>query len=301
MRVLIAGGTGLLGRAFTARLLHSGHQVWVLSRSPQSARVPAGATVVKWDARTPRGWQELVGQVDAVANLAGENLGAGLWTASRKKRILESRVHAGQAIVAACEQAVRRPRVLLQASAVGYYGPTADQLLDETSPPGTDFLAQVCVAWEGATQPVEALGVRRVIIRTGLVLTPEGGFLPPVLLQFRLFAGGPIGNGMQWWPWIHLQDQLAAMEFLLLHETASGAYNLCAPNPVRMKDFGRELARALRRPYWLPAPAFVLRLLLGEMSLLVVGGQRVVPKRLLEAGYRFQFEQLGLALKDVVT
>lgn len=301
MQVLIAGGTGLLGRALTTRLVRGGHKVWVLSRNPQAATVPAGAAVVRWDARTPQGWQELVEHMDALVNLAGENIGGGPWTARRKKRILESRVHAGQAIVAACEQATQRPQVVLQASAVGYYGLAGDQILDEESPPGNDFQSKVCMAWEGATQPVEALGIRRVVIRTGLVLAPKGGFLTPLLLQYRLFAGGPLGSGKQWWPWIHLVDQIAAMEYLLFRADAWGAYNLCAPNPVCMADFGRELARALHRPYWLPAPAFGLKLLLGEMSTLILNGQRAVPLKLLQSGYSFQFEQLGRALHNVLS
>ncbi len=299
MNILIAGGTGMLGLPFAASLIADGHQVTILTRSPQTARLPAGAQAAAWDARTAQGWLAHLEAADVLVNLAGENIGAGRWTAERKARIVSSRVQAGQAVVEALRQAKKCPALLLQASAIGYYGPSDDRELDETSPAGADYLSRVCLEWEGATRPAEELGVRRVLLRTGIVLSAKGGALERLLLPFRLFVGGPMGSGRQWWPWIHLQDQICAMRFLLENPAASGAYNLCAPNPLPFHQFGRVLASVLRRPYWLPVPAFALRLLLGEMSTLVLDGQRALPRRLLQAGFTFRYPELKPALEDL--
>ncbi len=302
MRVLITGGTGLIGRRLTEDLLQDGHEVVVLSRRPEAhqATMPADVRLVRWDGRTPEGWGALVNEVDAVVNLAGENIAAGRWTAARKQRIRESRVNAGRALVAALEAAHTRPRVLVQASAVGYYGPRGDEVLTEEAPPGEDFLARVAVEWEASTAPVEKMGVRRVIIRTGVVLTPEGGALRRMLLPFKLGLGGPMGNGRQWFPWIHIADEVGAIRFLIENEHTSGPYNLTAPNPVRNVAFARALGRVLRRPAILPVPAFTLRLLFGEMATVVLDGQRALPKRLLEAGYTFRFVEVESALRDLL-
>ena len=300
MNILVPGGTGLIGNAFTETLVAEGNQVWVLSRNPEKARTPMGVKVFRWDGQTQQGWNHLLEQADAVVNLSGENLAASAWTAERKRLILASRVETGQAIVAALKNTSSKPKVLMQASAIGYYGPGDDRILDETSPTGQDFLAQICDQWEASTQSVEELSIRRVVIRTGLVQTAQGGMLPRLVLPFRLFVGGPLGNGQQWWPWIHLRDQVDAMVFLLKNPAAQGAFNLTAPGPVRMTEFGKTLGKVLHRPYWLPVPAFGLKLLLGEMSKIVLEGQRAVPRRLLELGYHFRFAQLEPALKDLL-
>jgi uncharacterized protein (TIGR01777 family) len=292
MNILIAGGTGMLGLPFTRSLLTEGHQVTILSRDPRAARIPVGAQVAAWDGRSANGWVSFLERADVLVNLAGENIGAGRWTAERKQRILSSRVQAGQAVVDALRQAKERPDLLLQASAIGFYGPSDASELDEFSPAGSDYLANICLQWEAATFPAEELGVRRVLLRTGIVLNQKGGALGKLLLPFRCFVGGPMGSGRQWWPWIHLHDQLAAMRFLITAPGASGAYNLCAPNPMPFNQFGRVLASVLHRPYWLPIPGFALRLLLGEMSTLVLDGQRALPRRLQEAGFIFQYPEL---------
>jgi uncharacterized protein (TIGR01777 family) len=308
MRILITGGTGLIGRPLVNALTRDGHEVIVLTRDPKRAAavLPAGARAHPWDARTATGWGHLADGADAIINLAGESIaGTGKipsrWTAERRKRIHESRVYAGLAVVDAVEAAAVKPKVLIQASAVGYYGQRSDDvILTEEAPPGQDFLGETCVAWEASTAPVEELGVRRVIIRTGLVLAVEGGPLPLLILQHRLFAGGRLGSGRQYWPWIHLHDEIAAIGFLLTNEKASGPFNLTAPNPVTAAEFSRVLGRVMNRPSLLPAPAFALRLVLGEIATLVLDGQRAVPKKLLDLGFKFRFAELFYALRDLV-
>jgi len=300
MRVIILGGTGLIGQEFTTALLNEGHQVWVLSRNPQTRQVPTGAAVVSWDGHTSQGWEGLVELSDAVVNLAGENLGEGRWSKTRKERIRSSRTDAGLAVVSAFQAASRKPKVLLQASAIGFYGASDDRGLNEESVAGNEFQSSICLDWEASTQAVENMGVRRVIIRTGLVLTAKGGVLPRLMLPFRLFLGGPLGSGQQWYSWIAMQDEIRAMMYLLKNEQSAGVYNLTSPEPLKMADFGKVLATVMHRPYWLPVPAFALRALLGEMSLLVLSGQKVVPQKLLREGFQFQFSSLKAALENIL-
>jgi uncharacterized protein len=299
MNVLISGGTGLLGNALIPALLAQQHGVWVLSRHPEAARVPSGAQLAGWDGRTAGGWGHLAGEVDVIINLSGESIGGGRWTTERKARIRTSRQEAGQALVSAIQQAAKRPALLIQPSGIGAYGPGADQVMDENAPRGIDYLSGVTADWEASTQLVEGLGVRRVIIRTGLVMAAQGGWMAPLLWPFRLFVGGPLGSGQQWWPWIHIQDYVGAVLFLMAHEELSGAINLVGPNPCRMAEFGEELAKVLKRPYWFPTPAFGLKLLLGEMSTLVLDGQRAIPRKLLEGGYVYRYPLLHPALEDL--
>jgi uncharacterized protein len=300
MKMIIAGGTGMIGRALTTELTAGGHTLWVLSRNPRKSSPHTGAHMVQWDSQSAAGWGHLVNEVDAIINLTGENIGAGRWTPARKREIVASRVQAGNAVVEAVRQASRRPRIVLQASAIGYYGNTGERVLDENDPPGDDFLGQVGVAWEASTKAVEDLGVRHMVTRTGLVVALKGGFMDPVLLQYRLFGGGSLGSGQQWWSWILLDDVVRAMRFLIEHDLARGAYNLTSPNPVRMSDFGRAVGSVLRRPHLIPIPAFVLKLVLGEMSQLVLEGQRVHPVKLLAAGFGFKHPELKSALHAVL-
>lgn len=304
MRILVSGGTGQIGSVFTKAMLEQGHQVAILSRRAAGSGAPqdealAGAELVGWDGRNVGPWAAELARADAVVNLAGENIGGHRWTAAHKARVLDSRVQAGRALASAIQQSARKPSVLVQSSAVGYYGPRGDEEVSEDAPIGGDFMAGICREWEGSTQPVEALGVRRVVIRSAIVLSKGAGALPRMALPFRLFAGGPLGSGRQWLPWIHPEDEVAAIAFLIQHEAARGAFNLCAPEPLTNADFGRTLAKVLQRPYWLPAPAFALRLLLGEMSTMVLDGQRAVPSRLLAAGFRFRFPRAEAALWDI--
>ena len=302
MRVLISGGTGLIGRALTRALVDRGDEVVILSRSPQrhAAHLPQGVQLLAWDGRTPTGWGEIVNTVDAVVNLAGANIAEGRWTAARKRVIRESRLHAGHALVEAIRNATSKPQVLIQASAVGYYGPRGDEIVTEDTPPGSDFLAQLAVEWEASTREVEAWGIRRPIIRTGVVLSMEGGALPRMLPPFKLGLGGPLGSGRQWFPWIHMADEVGAILFLLDREEAHGPYNLSAPNPVRNEEFTRALGEILHRPTLFRVPAFALRLLFGEMATVLLEGQRAIPRRLLDEGYTFRYEDVRSALRALL-
>ena len=300
MRVLITGGSGLIGRAVAPRLVAAGHSVVLLTRRPDRlGGLGEGITAEAWDGRTTLGWGPLVDGDSAILNLAGENLAAGRWTEGRKRRILESRVDSTRAVAEAVQKARVKPKVLLQASAVGFYGPLGDAEVDESASAGDDFLARVCVAWEKASDPVAEADVRRVLLRTGVVLSADGGALPKMARPFRWFVGGPLGSGRQGVPWIHLEDAARAIVFLMEREQASGPFNLTAPNPVDNRQLSRALGAVLARPSFLPAPAFALRLLLGEMADLLLTGQKAVPAALEDAGFRFGFPELEGALADL--
>jgi uncharacterized protein (TIGR01777 family) len=300
-RVVIAGGTGLIGRALAKELTQSGYEVVVLSRSPDlnKNRLSSGVRLVKWDGRSASGWIELAEGAKAIINLAGANLSGGRWTASRKRLILQSRLDAGKAVSQAVEGVVEKPEVLVQASAVGYYGPHGDEFVTEETPPGNDFQASVCVQWEDSTLSVEKAGVRHVIVRTGVALSSQGGALPLLALPYRLFVGGPIGSGKQWFPWISLADEVAAIRFLIENQAASGVYNFSAPTPLVNKEFGKVLGKVLHRPSFFPIPSFIFKLMFGEMSTILLTGQREIPERLLKSGYKFHFPQAEQALTAI--
>lgn len=302
-RIIIAGGTGLIGRALAALLTASGTEVVLLSRSAASgaadSALPAGARLAAWDGKSAEGWLDLASGAAAIVNLAGESIAGGRWTEARKKRIATSRRQATAAVVEAIAHARIAPRTLLQASAVGYYGDRADELLPEAAAPGIGFLAETAAEWEAASATVESLGVRRVMARTGVVLAREGGAFPKMALPFRLGAGATLGTGKQWMSWIHIADEAAALAFLIDHPTAHGPFNLVAPAPATQAEFASELAAALRRPLFARAPAWVLRAALGEMAELVLASQRVVPQRLVELGFRFHYPRLAAALADL--
>lgn len=302
MRVIIAGGTGLIGRALADSLTNDGHEVVVLSRSPKSATTfPKGVTVERWDGQTSEGWGRLINGETAVVNLAGEGIAAGRWTVDRKLLLRNSRLHAAQALVQAVEQAREKPKVVVQASAVGYYGPRSiNEELAEDAPPGDDFLARLCVDWERSINPLVEMGVRHVMIRTGVVLSRDGGALPRMLLPFRLFIGGPLGTGTQPFPWINLSDEVGAIRFLLATESAQGAFNLTAPRPLTNAEFSHILGRVLGRPSSLPTPAFALRIFFGEMATVLLDGQGAVPRRLLDLGYQFHYADAEAALRKLL-
>ena len=299
MRILITGGSGLIGGELVKGLVGDGHEVIVLSRRASVGGLSAGARAEEWDPETVGDWGALL-PGSAVVHLAGESIADGWWTEEKKRRIRHSRVRSTEVLVEAAQR-FGKPAVFLQGSAVGFYGgDRGEEELDEASAPGSDFLAEVCQAWEGASQPLEADGVRRPLLRTGVVLASDGGALPQMALPFRLFAGGPVGTGRQWMPWIHLRDEVRAIRFLLEHPTASGPFVLAAPEPVRNEDLARALGRVLRRPSFVPAPAFALRLSLAEKAILALGGQRARPQALLDLGFEFLFPSLEAALRDLL-
>ncbi|NOT04548.1 MAG: TIGR01777 family protein [Anaerolineales bacterium] len=295
MKVLIAGGSGFLGRALTRSFLADGHKVFILSRSSSA---PEGAQAVKWDAKTTQGWGHLVNEMDVIINLVGRTLASWPWTASTKRDFHDSRILPGLALAQAILQADHRPGVFIQASGINHYG-LHGELADESTPPADDFLAQLTVKWEAATQSVEELGVRRVVVRSAVVLARDGGLLSMMALPIKLFAGGPLGSGKHAMPWIHINDWVGSVRYLVENENARGAYNLIAPTPTSNAEFNRTLANVIHRPYWFPTPAFLLQILLGEMSVLVVEGRFAQPKRLIESGYRFQFSAAREALSDL--
>ena len=306
MRVIITGGTGLIGSALAESLAKDGHEVIVLSRNPDRHTLPPGVRAEKWDGKTAVSWGHLADGADAIVNLAGENLaGSGLlpsrWTAERKQKILQSRLDAGQAVVEAVRAAKQKPRLVIQSSGVDYYGALADQVVTEASPPGKDgFLANVTIDWEASTAPVIAEGVRQVVIRSGVVFAREGSSFQTLALPFKFFVGGPLGNGRQWLSWIHLEDEVRAIRFLLEQETAAGAYNLCAPEPITNKGLAKVLGRVMGRPSIIPVPAFAMRLLLGEVADVVLDGRRAIPQRLQELGFTFHYPDAETAVRDLL-
>jgi uncharacterized protein (TIGR01777 family) len=287
MKVIIAGGTGFLGTALATSLRADNHHVTIISRHPQ------GPHQVAW---TDRAGLE---GADVVVNLAGTSLDSGRWTEARKAEILHSRVHATETLVNALSAVSQRPSVFLNQSAVGFYGGHGSEALTEESPPGFDFLASVCVAWEAAAMRA-AWMTRVVLLRTGLPLDPSGGALPRLALPFRLFAGGRLGSGEQYWSWIHLHDWIRMVRWAIDEPRINGPLNATAPAPATNRELADALGRALRRPAFVPAPAFALRLLLGEMAdALILSGQRVLPAKATAAGFQFRYPDLDSALQQI--
>ena len=256
------------------------------------------------DATKAEGWMEAVGNCDAVVNLAGENIFGGRWTTEFKARLLESRVHSTrnvmQALVHKPTSTDGRPKVLVNASAIGYYGPRGDEELGEDGSPGNDYLAKICIDWEKEAHAADGKGVRVALIRIGVVLAKEGGALPKMLTPFKLFAGGPVGSGRQWMSWIHIEDLVGILVLALDQPNATGPINGTAPHPVTNRDFATALGEVLHRPSFFPTPAFALRLALGEVANVVTTGQRVLPRRALQLGYKFQFPELAGALTNLL-
>jgi hypothetical protein len=297
MKALVTGATGLIG----AELVRALGGARVLSRSPAAAEraLGPGTEALPWDTGRELPAGALDG-VDVVVHLAGESVADGRWSAERKARILESRALGTRAVVAAIRRAERRPRVLVSASAVGYYGSRGDELLDEGSAPGDGFLADVCRLWEREAMAAAELGVRVVTPRLGVVLAPRGGALGKMLPAFRAGVGGPLGSGAQWMAWVHLDDAVGLLARAVEDEALSGPVNVCAPEPARQRDFARALGRALHRPAVIPTPAIALKLAFGEMSEVLLGSQRAVPRAALAAGHVFRHADLDAALADLV-
>jgi hypothetical protein len=307
MRIAIAGGTGMIGTALTRSLAEGGHRVVVLTRrAPDSVRgLPGGAEAAAWDRPRPAELAEALRGADAVINLAGASVGSRPWTAGRRREILQSRLLATSALVAAMGSlpAGERPGALLSASGVDYYGERGDEELDERSGPGdptTSFLAEVCARWEKAAAAAEPLGVRVVRVRTGLVLARQAPALRLMALPFRLFAGGRTGSGRQWVSWIHLDDVVGLYTWAATDPSVTGPFNAVAPEPARQSDVAAAIGRTLRRPVWLPQPAPALRLAMGRLSELLLVGHRVAPAAALAGGYGFRWPALGPALEEAL-
>jgi uncharacterized protein (TIGR01777 family) len=300
MRIVLAGGTGFLGRALAASLAADSHEIVILTRRHGSPKAN-GARFVQWspDGATD-GFVRAIDGADVVVNLAGESIAGRRWSPAHKKRIVESRVNSTRSLAAAIARADHPPPVFISGSAVGIYGPHGDEIVTEETPPGSDFLADVAVQWEAEALRAASPSTRVTCVRTGLVLERDGGALPEMLLPFKLFAGGPVGSGRQYWPWIHREDWVGLVRWSIGLANGAGPINATAPNPVTNAEFARALGRALRRPAFMPAPAFALRLALGEMAdALLLSGQRAVPAKAQRQGYQFKYPRLDDALRAI--
>ena len=291
MKVIVTGASGLLGSALVPVLRQAGHEVVILVR-----RSPTSPHEARWDPAAGTLDVDALAGADAAVHLAGAGIGDKRWSAEYRQLIRESRVAGTTLLARTLADLQPRPRVLLSASGVGYYGDTGENAVDETGPPGTGFLPEVCAEWEAATTPAAEAGIRVCRMRSGIVLSRSGGALRRQLLPYRLGLGGPLGSGRQWMSWIEVTDEIAAMVFLLTAANVTGPVNLTAPAPVRQRDFAKSLGRALSRPAVLPAPRLGLRLLLGGITDDLLGSQRVIPRRLLDAGFAFRSPDLPAAL-----
>jgi len=300
MRIFITGGTGFTGRNLARRLAGKGHTILVLTRSKKGPEEPdARITYIQGESIKPGPWQEYIKDCDIIINLAGATIFSN-WNKKQKKLILESRVKTTQNVVQALRASAVKKVTLLSASAIGYYGFHKDEELDESAGPGDDFLASVTQAWETEALKAREKGARVVIARFGIVLGEKGGALSMMAPFFKLFIGGPLGKGRQWFSWIHIRDLVEIVVFLIEHPEISGPVNACSPHPLRNKDLAKALGKALCRPSFLRAPAFMVRLLLGEFGNVVLKGRRVLPRRLLQLGFVFQFPEIQGALADIL-
>ncbi len=305
MKVAITGATGFVGSRLVERLHKEGHQVLVLTRNPSAAQkvFPNSAfpnlEIIGYTPTESGSWQQALAGCDGVVNLAGEPIAEGRWTPERKQEILNSRKLGTQKIVEAIAKANPKPSVLVNASAIGYYGTSETATFDETSPSGDDFLAQVCQAWEAEAQKVKATGTRLVILRLGIVLG-MGGAVAKMVTPFKLYTGGPIGTGRQWFSWIHREDIVNLILLALTRSDIEGVLNATAPNPVRMAEFCQTMGQVLNRPSWLPVPSFALEALMGDGAMVVLEGQQVLPKRTLANGFEYQYPTVKQALEEIL-
>lgn len=301
MKVFVLGATGFIGRHLVNALLAQGHEITAVTRDARRGRETLGAAValVEADPKAPGDWQKEVGKAQAVVHLGGEPILKERWTEARKQILLDSRLIPTKLLVEAMAEAENRPGVFLCGSAIGYYGNRGDQLLTEESAPGADFGAKMCLGWETEANKAGALGVRVVNLRTGFVLGPGGG-LAQMVAPFKFFAGGPMGSGRQYLSWIHIDDHVGLTIFALGNERLRGGLNMTAPAPVTNRDFAKILGQVLARPSWLPVPAFAIKRMFGEGAALLLEGQRVLPKKAQEAGYKWKFSDLAAALTEVL-
>ena len=305
MKIAITGATGFVGSRLVERLSASGHQILVLTRNLAAAQkvFPKSAfpnlEIVAYTPTASGAWQEAIAGCDGVVNLAGEPIAEKRWTPQQKQEILNSRKLGTQKIVEAIALANPKPKVLVNASAIGYYGTSETATFDETSPPGKDFLAEVCQAWEAEAQKVTQAGVRLVILRLGIVLG-QGGAIAKMIAPFKVFAGGPLGTGRQWFSWIYLDDLVNLIIQALTKPEIEGVFNATAPNPVRMSELAQTMGEIMQRPSWLPVPSFALETLLGEGAMVVLEGQQVLPQRTQASGFNYQYSTVKQALKEIV-
>lgn len=295
MHVLITGGTGFIGSYLIPLLVNRGDTVTVVSRKKRTSSTK-GITYITWDDDLTK----VVAKSDAVINLAGSNLFDTRWNDEVKKEIMDSRVDATRNIVQAIQKAKVKPKVFLSGSAVGYYGNRGEDKLTEESPPGDDFLAEICLAWENEALKLDVPEVRLVLLRTGIVQQKDDGALKKMLLPFKLYGGGPIGSGEQYYPWIHMDDMIGSLLFIIENEGINGPVNIAALHPVTMNTFAKTLGEVLSRPSWFPVPKFMLKIAVGEAASFIVSSLRVIPEKLKKTGYQFKYPELKPALTDIL-
>jgi uncharacterized protein len=299
MKLVIAGASGFIGSALVQRLSQRSDSLKLLSRKPRSPARTADREWLVWDPGVSGDWEKSLDGADGVINLAGEGIANKRWTDGQKELIRSSRIDSTRALVHAIAKTKEKPKFLINASAVGYYGPRGDETLTEDSAPGKDFLARLCVAWEEEAKKAQDHGVRVALLRTGIVLAKGKGALAKMVTPFKFFVGGRLGSGKQWMSWIHIEDEIGLMLSLLENAAAQGSFNATAPNPVTMEEFCKVLGKVLNRPSWAPVPASALTLLLGEMADMVLGGQRTLPKAAEKLGYNFKYPTITKALESL--
>ncbi len=302
MRIVLAGATGFIGKKLIERLLRENHEIILLTRRPDKA-VTAFVNKVSgllWDARSKGDWFRAIDGADAVINLTGESIAGKRWTHEQKEVLRSSRIDSTRVIVQAIGAAANKPAVLINASAVGYYGDVSHDTVTENYPASTDFLGTLSEAWEKEAMRATAFGVRVVCPRIGIVLGEQGGALEKMVLPFRLFVGGPLGSGQQWFPWIHIDDVIEAMVFAIRKSDLEGGVNFTSPHPVTMKEFCRALGHVLRRPSWMPVPEIILRIAVGEFAQFLLSGQKAVPEKLINGGYIYKYDDVKPALEDIL-
>ncbi|MFC0471205.1 TIGR01777 family oxidoreductase [Halalkalibacter kiskunsagensis] len=297
MNIAIAGGTGFLGTKLTTHLVEQGHTIFILTRDASNKPAKPHVHYVEWlnEHAAP---EDSLGKLDAVINLAGESIGQGRWTSKRKEKILQSRIHSTRSVIALIKKLPNKPDVLVNASAIGYYGNSLTETFTEHSKPSEkNFLSHVVQEWEKKAELAKEQGVRVVCCRLGVVLDKEEGALNHMVLPYRLFIGGRLGSGKQWISWVHVDDAIRLFEFAMLQSSIEGAFNITAPIPLTMNEFGKIISTVLKKPHYLPTPAFVIKILLGDMSTLVLDGQKVLPNKAISLNYRYVFPTLNEALE----
>ena len=301
-KIIITGATGSIGRRLVEKLVARGDEVIIFTRNIEKAKreMPGAVKYVKWDYQKPEEWKERINGVDVVIHLAGANLSSKRWNEEFKKLAYDSRVVSTRNLVEAISSVEKKPKAFICASAVGYYGNKYDEVLNEESTPGDDYMASLCKDWEAEAAKVEQYGVRRISVRTGLVLSKDEGVLKQLLLPFKLFAGGPLGNGRQWFPWIHIDDIVGIYLQAIDNADLNDAINAASPGIVRMKEFARTFGKVLHRPSLLNIPKFAMKIVAGEVAEYAVMSQRISVDKLLNAGYKFNFEKLEEALRDIL-
>jgi hypothetical protein len=301
-KIVITGATGLIGKELCKELIINGDEVSIFTRDPSKAEVliKGAKEYIFWNYEKPEEWENYIGGKNAIIHLAGASIVDKRWTENYKKTILKSREISTKNLVMAIESTAQKPELFISSSAVGFYGNAANEVLTESSKNGSDFLSKVCKTWEVATEKIEAQGIRRVILRTGIALSKEGGALKRMLPSFKMFLGGYLDSGKQWFPWIHIQDLINIYIYALDNIYLNGIVNAVSPNPVRADEFANCVGKTIHRPSLFPVPLFILKLAIGNAAEAIVASQRVIPKKLLDAGFKFKFERIEEAIKDLL-